>query len=81
MNQQFNIQKILGSTHVVFVCFVLISERGSYRFLVGKPEGKGPLRRPRRRRMDNVGMDLQEFDVGMWTELGWTSMGICGGLL
>jgi hypothetical protein len=48
---------------------------------VGKPEGKGPLRRRRRRRMHNVGMDLQELEVGLWTELGWTSIGICGGLL
>jgi len=48
--------------------------------LVGKPEGKGPLRRPSRRWMDKVGMDLHELEVGMWTELGWTSIGICGGL-
>ena len=48
---------------------------------MGKPEGKMPLRRLRRRWMDNVGMDLQELEVGMWTELGWTSIGICGGLL
>ena len=31
-----------------------------YRFLVGKPEGKRPLRRPRRRWVDNISMDLQE---------------------
>jgi len=49
--------------------------------LVGKPEGKRPLRRPRRRRMDNVGMDLQQLEVGMWTELGWISIGIGGELL
>ena len=34
---------------------------------MGKPEGKRPLSRPRRRWMDNVGMDLQELEVGMWT--------------
>jgi len=39
-------------------------ERGVYRFLVGKPEGKRPLRRPRRRCVDNIRMDLQE--VGCW---------------
>ena len=33
-------------------------ERGAYRFLVGKPEGKRPLGRPRRRWGDNIGMDL-----------------------
>jgi hypothetical protein len=34
--------------------------RGVYRVLVGKPEGKSPLGRPRRRWEDNVRMDLQE---------------------
>jgi len=33
-------------------------ERGVYMFLVGKPEGKRPLGRPRRRRVDNIRMDL-----------------------
>jgi hypothetical protein len=33
--------------------------RGVYRFLVGKPEGKKPLRRPRHRWEDNIKMDLQ----------------------
>jgi len=32
-----------------------------YRVLVGKPEGKRPLGRPRRRREDNIKMDLQEM--------------------
>jgi len=39
-------------------------ERGVYRVLVGKPEGKRPLERPRRRCVDNIRMDLQE--VGCW---------------
>jgi hypothetical protein len=34
--------------------------RGEHRFLVGKPEGKRPLGRPRRRWEDNIKMDLQE---------------------
>ena len=34
--------------------------RGLYRVLVGKPEGKRPLGRPRRRWEDNIKMDLQE---------------------
>ena len=34
-------------------------ERGAYRVLVGKPEGKKPLGRPRRRWVDNIRMDLQ----------------------
>jgi len=36
-------------------------ERGVYRVLVGKPEGRRPLGRPRRRWVDNIRMDLQEL--------------------
>jgi len=39
-------------------------ERGVYRVLVGKPEGRRPLRRPRRRWGDNIRMDLQEVGCG-----------------
>ena len=35
-------------------------ERGVYRVLVGKPEGRRPLGRPRRRWVDNIRMDLLE---------------------
>ena len=45
--------------------------REVYRFLVGKPEGKRPLGRPRRRWEDNIKMDLQEVGGGCgdWIEL------------
>ena len=45
--------------------------RGGYRVLVGKPEGKRPLGRARRRWEDNIKMDLQEVggDCGDWMEL------------
>ena len=39
-------------------------ERVVYRGLVGKPEGKRPLGRPRRRWVDNIRMDLQEVECG-----------------
>jgi hypothetical protein len=39
-------------------------ERGVYRVLVGKPEGKRLLLRPRRRWVDNNRMDLQEVECG-----------------
>ena len=39
-------------------------ERGLYRVLVGKPEGKRPMGRPRRRWVDNITMDLQEVECG-----------------
>ena len=45
--------------------------RGVYRVLVGKPEGKRLLGRPRRRREDNIKMGLQEVGCGTmdWIEL------------
>ena len=43
---------------------------GVHRVLVGKPEGKRPLGRPRRRWEDNIKMDLQEVGGGRdWMEL------------
>jgi hypothetical protein len=38
--------------------------RGTYGVLVGKPEGKRPLRKPRRRWEDNMTMVLQEVGLG-----------------
>jgi hypothetical protein len=42
--------------------------RGVYRVLVGRPEGKRPLGRPRRRWEDNIKMDLK-IDVANWIQL------------
>ena len=52
---------------------------GVYRVLVGKPEGRRPLGRTRRRWMDNIRTDLQ--DVGIWTGLGWPRIETGGGRL
>ena len=40
--------------------------RDVHRVLVGKPEGKRPLGRPRRRWEDNIKMDLQEVEGELW---------------
>jgi len=45
-------------------------ERGVYRVLVGKPEGKTPLGRPRRRWVDNIRMDLQQVGCGYMDWIG-----------
>ena len=50
--------------------------RGVYRVLVGKPKGKRPLGRPRRRREDTIKMDLQEVGCGIWTGSSWLGIGI-----
>jgi hypothetical protein len=39
-------------------------KRNTYRSLLGKPEGKRPLERPRRRWVDNIRMDLGEVGCG-----------------
>jgi hypothetical protein len=52
--------------------------RGVYRVLVGKPEGKRPLGRPRR---IMLGWIFKKWDVGVWTGLGWLRIGIGGGRL
>jgi hypothetical protein len=45
-------------------------KRGAYRILVGRPEGRRPLGRSRRRWEDNIKMGLQEVGWGMdWIEL------------
>jgi hypothetical protein len=46
-------------------------KRNAYRLLVGKPEGKSPLGRPRRRWVDNIRMDLVE--VG-WCDVDWIGL-------
>jgi hypothetical protein len=55
--------------------------RGAYRVLVGKPEGRRPLGRPRRRWEDNIKMDLRELGWGAWTGSTWLRIGTGGGLL
>jgi len=54
--------------------------RGVHRVLVGKREGKRPLGRPRRRRGDNIKMDLREV-VGVETGWSWLRIGTDGGHL
>ena len=55
--------------------------RGGHKVLVGKPEGKRPLERPRRRWENNIKMDLEEVGRGCgdWMELaqdrkGWRAL-------
>jgi len=47
-------------------------ERGVYRVLVVKAEGRRPLGRPRRRWVDNIRMDLQEVGCGYMDWIGLT---------
>jgi len=56
--------------------------RGVYRVWVGKPEGKRPLGRSRRRWEDNIKIDLREVGCGrVWTAASWLRIGTGGGHL
>ena len=63
-----NILRVIKSRRMRWVGHVARMEegRGVQKVLVGKPEGKRPLGRPRRRWEDNIKMDLQEVD---WMKL------------
>jgi len=54
--------------------------RGVHRVLVGKPEGKRPLGRPRRRWEDNIKMDIREVG-GVEAGWNWLRIGTDGGHL
>jgi hypothetical protein len=54
-----------------WACSTNEENRNAYMLLVGKPEGRRPLGRPRRRWLDNIRMDLVE--VG-WGDVDWICM-------
>jgi hypothetical protein len=56
-------------------------KRNVYRLLVGKPEGKRPLGRPRCRSINSIKMDLSEIDGVLWTGLVWLRIDTGGELL
>jgi hypothetical protein len=56
-------------------------KRNFYRLLVGKPQGKRTLGRPRHRWVDNIRMDLGEVGSVMWTGLVRLRIGTGGELL
>jgi len=68
-----NIVRVVKSRRMRWAAHVarMGEDRGVHRVLVGKPEGKRPLGRPRRRWEDNIKMDLQEVGGGRgdWMEL------------
>ena len=55
--------------------------RGVYRVLVGKPQGKRPLGRPRHSCGIILRWIFRKWDVGVWTGLSWLRIGTGGGHL
>jgi hypothetical protein len=56
-------------------------ERTFYKVLVGNPEGKRLLGRPRCRWEDGIRMNLREIGWGVWIRFDWLRTGTGGGLL
>ena len=67
-----NIVRVIKSRRMRWAGHVarMDEEKEVYRVLVGKPEGKRPLGRPRRRWVDNIRMDLQEVGCGCMDWIG-----------
>jgi hypothetical protein len=78
-----NIVRVIKSRRMSWAEYVarMGEWKGVYKVLVGKPEGKRPLGRPRHRWEDNIKMGLQEMAWGTWTGLIWQRTGTDGGLL
>jgi len=72
LNSSPNIVREIKSRRMRWAGYVvrIFEERGVYRVLEGKPEGRRPLGRPRRRWMDNIRMDLQEVGCGYMDCIG-----------
>jgi hypothetical protein len=66
-----NIVRVIKSKRMRWVGHVarMGEGRGVYRFLVGRPEWKSPLERPRHRWEDNIKMDFREIEIDVWGEL------------
>jgi hypothetical protein len=56
-------------------------KRIAYWTLVGRPDGKRPLGRPKCMWVDIIKMDLKRWDGMVWIGLIWLRLGISGGLL
>jgi hypothetical protein len=56
---------------MVMACSTNGETRNAYRILVGKPEGKSPLERPRHRWVDDIKMDLREI---AWDGMDWIEL-------
>jgi hypothetical protein len=71
-----NIIRMIKSRKMRWACSTNREKMNAYRILVGKPEGKRPLGRPRRRWVDNIEMDVIEIGRGC---VDWFNLAKGGG--
>ena len=72
-NEMYYLFIYLSLWTYIWLCMnyiIYLFKREVYRVLLGKPEGKRPLGRPRRRWVDNIRMDLQEVGCGYMDWIG-----------
>ena len=83
MYSSYNILRVIKSGRMRWAGHVasMGEGRGVHKVLVGKPEGKRPLGRPRRRWEDNINMDLQKVGWRAWTGSSWLRIGTGSGHL
>jgi hypothetical protein len=62
---------VIHDSRLIFLYFVSDTNSCAYRILVGKPEGKRPLGRPRSRRVDSIKIDLREMG---WVGVDWIEL-------
>jgi hypothetical protein len=73
--RQINSSRMKWTEHVAR----MREERKVYKVLVGKPEGKKPLGRPRRRWEYDIRVDTREIGWGVWSGFDWLRIGPGGG--
>jgi hypothetical protein len=78
-----NIVRVIKSRRMRWARHVARMAEGRYvyRVLVGRPEGKRPLRRPMREWEDNIKIHVREISIVRRTGFGWLRVGFSGGLL
>jgi hypothetical protein len=67
----YSSERLVAEDEMGEPCSTNGKKRNTYRLLVGKPEGKRPLGKPRRRWVNNIRMDLGE--VG-WVDVDWIGL-------
>jgi hypothetical protein len=83
MYSSSNIIRVIKSRRMRWAWHVACmgEKRGAYRIVAGRPEGRRPRGRPRRRWEDNIKIDFQDVHWGAWTGLSWLRIWTGGGLL
>jgi hypothetical protein len=72
-NRSPNVVRVIKSRKLRWESHVgrMVEDRSAFKILTGKPTGKRPLGRPRRRWEENIRMDLSEIGTNTWNWVDW----------